>query len=307
MDDAKSLWAAWQYLLAPFASVFTRPGWVRFLQWVTGTVLCWEQHTVTQILLSIGLASRWRVLEHFAEYGAWHREGVERTLIRVIEEEYPARCHGYHPVALDDTKEHRTSADVWGTCTFFEAAGRSPNRANTVRAHNWVVAGDLVPGEPWTYLPHSARLYFRASQLPEGETFCKKTELALELLRQTDAESAAPVLGVFDGAYAKTTVVRPCLKPPAGQRRIEILTRLRLDARLHAPLVARAGRGRKATWGKRLPAPKDHERWPSSWQSRAYIYGRMRRFRYKRLRCIWSVSGPDERVDAYVLDVEGYK
>jgi hypothetical protein len=56
-------------LLSAFANVFTRPGSVCFVQWVTGMVLCWEEHTITQILIALGLESRWRVLEHFADVG----------------------------------------------------------------------------------------------------------------------------------------------------------------------------------------------------------------------------------------------
>ena len=77
MDQAIQLWNWWLALLRPFADSFTRPGWVRFVQWVTGTVLCWEEHPMTQLLTALGLESRWRVLEHFAEYGAWVREVVE--------------------------------------------------------------------------------------------------------------------------------------------------------------------------------------------------------------------------------------
>jgi hypothetical protein len=53
-------------LLSMFATVFTRPGWVRLVPWVTGMVLCWEEHTLTQIWTAVGLESPWRVLEHFA-------------------------------------------------------------------------------------------------------------------------------------------------------------------------------------------------------------------------------------------------
>ncbi|MFH1108015.1 MAG: hypothetical protein V1790_02285 [Planctomycetota bacterium] len=67
MEDAKQVWSWWQSLLANFGSVFTRPGWVRFVQWVTGMVLCGEEHTITQILVSLALESRWRAMEHFAE------------------------------------------------------------------------------------------------------------------------------------------------------------------------------------------------------------------------------------------------
>jgi hypothetical protein len=86
-----ALWTWWQSLLSTFASGFTRPGWVRFVHWVTGMVLCWEEHTMTQILTALGLESRWRVLEHCAEDGAWDREAVERQTLRLIEQERPAR------------------------------------------------------------------------------------------------------------------------------------------------------------------------------------------------------------------------
>ncbi len=117
MDDAKQLWSWWQSLLAAFGPVFTRPGWVRFVQWVTGMVMGWEEHTITQILVSLGLESRWRAMEHFAEYGAWDRPAVERRTISLVEQECPARWGRYHPVAVGDTKLHRTSKTVWGTCT----------------------------------------------------------------------------------------------------------------------------------------------------------------------------------------------
>jgi hypothetical protein len=309
MEQATPLWGWWVSLLSAFAPVFTRPGWVRFVQWVTGMVLCWEEHTITQILTALGLESRWRVLEHFAEYGAWDREAVERRLLRLVEQERPGRWGCYHPVALDDTKLHRTSKKVWGTCTFHEASARSPNRAETVRAHNWVEMGDLVPGQPWTYLPLAARLYCRQSQLPAGETFRTKTALAVELLRQADAESAAPILAVFDGAYAVDTVVGPCLDPGVGQRRTEIVTRLRANARLYLPVVTSPrAKGRPPKWGPRVAAPQHHLYWSVGWQrSRAWVYGCMRQFQYKQLRCRWAVSGPHIPVHVLVVQMAGSK
>src|SRR5205085_9982698 len=65
--------------------------------------------------------------------------------------------------AGDDTKVHRNSPTVWGTCTFHEYTARCPNRATTVRAHNWVVLGGLAPNaeQPATFMPVAGRLYFR--------------------------------------------------------------------------------------------------------------------------------------------------
>jgi hypothetical protein len=296
-------------LVRAYTTVFTRPGWVRFVQWVTDTVLCWEEHTLTQILTALGLESRWRALEHCAEYGAWDRPAVERETLRLIARERPVRWGCYHHVALDDTKLHRTSAKVGGPCTFHEASARRPNRAETVRAHNWVVMGDVVPGPPWVYLPHAARLYGRQNQWPAGETSHTKTAWAVELLRQADAESSAPILGVFDGAYAAAKVVEPCVNPGPGQRRMEILTRLRVDAWLYQPVVSRARlKGRRPQWGDRLAAPQHHVYWSTSWRTgRAWVDGRIRAFRYKRRRCRWSVSGPQLPVQVFVVEVPEYR
>ena len=158
MPEGTELGAWWQAFCAPFAAVFTRPGWVRCVPWITGMVLCWEEHTLTQILTALGLESRWRVLEHVAEDGAWDREAVARQTLRLSEQARPARWGRDHPVALDDTQRHRTRAKVWGPWTVREASARSPNRAETVRAHHGVVMRDLLPGTPWTYWPHAARL-----------------------------------------------------------------------------------------------------------------------------------------------------
>jgi len=153
-------------------------------------------------------------------------------------------------------------------------------------------------------------LYFRKSQLPVGERFRTKTSLAVEMLREAAEESATPILAAFDGAYAMETVIKPCLNPPESKPRIEFVTRLRKDARLYDPLEAsprssKGGRPRK--WGKRLPSPQEHEKWNVPWQhGRAYVYGCVRAFRYKRLRCCWSVSGPKQIMYAYVFEVPGY-
>jgi hypothetical protein len=148
MSEATPLWEGWQALLRAFATGFTRPGWGRFVPWVTGMVRCWEAHTSTPILTALGLAARWRVLEHVAESGAWDRDAGERQTRRVIEPERPVRWGRDHPVAWDETTWHRTSATVWGPCTCHDARARRPNRAETLRAHHWGGLGDVVPGTP---------------------------------------------------------------------------------------------------------------------------------------------------------------
>ena len=136
MRQATLVWTLWQALLQPFAWAFTRPGYRRFVEWVTALALNVEEHTITQSVVAIERTADWKALETFAEYGAWDRVAGTRTLTRLIATAPCRLWHGDHVSAVDDTKVHRSGTDVWGTCTFHEDTARCPNRASTVRAHN---------------------------------------------------------------------------------------------------------------------------------------------------------------------------
>jgi hypothetical protein len=320
MRQAMFLWTLWQSLLAAFAQAFTRPGYRRFVEWITALALNVEEHTVTQSAVAIERIADWKALESFAEYGAWHPERVAAALAGLIEQAPGRLWHGYHVSAVDDTKVHRSGADVWGTCTFHEYTARCPNRATTVRAHNWVVLGALLedPDQPAWFLPLSGRLYFRKAQLPARsgaagpkEAFRTKCELAVELIREQARIVGGRHLAVFDGGYALKSVVRPLVAPEEGRPRVEFLTRLRRDARLHAlpPTERRPGqRGPMPKWGRKLPPPRQGGRWTRGWQQgHAFIYGRRRKVTWKEVVCLWRVSGHDVPVKAVVAKVEGYK
>jgi hypothetical protein len=312
--QATELWSHWQELLRPCADAFTFPGFQRFTEWLTGLALNVEEHTITQSLVGLGRAEDWKALESFAEYGYWDQDALERATAGLLDQAPDRRWYGYRVWAADDSKVHRSSKKVWGTCTFHEYTARCPNRAATVRAHNWVVVGALLPrpSQPAWFLPHTGRLYFRQSQLPAGETFQTKCELLVDLLRREAAAVAGDHLAVFDGAFAVRSVVRPLTRPQEpGQQRVEFLTRLRQDARLHALPPAERPQGRRGPqpkWGKRLPPPRQGGRWPGGWQEgKAWIYGRWRQVRYKEVVCLWYVAGPQVKVKVVVAEVEGYR
>src|SRR4051812_20946400 len=144
MTDATLLWSIWQPLpqSSPWAS--PRPGHRRFAEWVTALALNVEEHTITQSTLAIERPADWKAMETFAEYGAWRTDSVTRSLARLVENAPGRLWHGFHVSAVDDTKVHRNSPHVWGTCTFHEYTARCPNRATTVRAHNWVALGAVL-------------------------------------------------------------------------------------------------------------------------------------------------------------------
>ena len=320
MRQATLVWSLWQRLLRPFASAFTRPGHRRFVEWITALVLNVEEHTITQSVIAIERTADWKAMESFAEYGAWDADVVTRILCQLINDAPGRTWYGFRVSAVDDTKIHRSGENVWGTCTFHEYTARCPNRATTVRAHNWVCLGAVLgnDGQPAWYLPVSGRLYFRKSQLPARagatgpkEVFRTKCALAVELLREQARLNPGPHLGVFDGGYALKNVVRPLVMPEGGSPRIEFLTRLRHDARLHRlpPVERKKGqRGPTPKWGKKLAPPRQGGRWPGPWRKgEAFIYGRMRKVRYKEVICLWRVLGHDVTVKAVVARVEGYK
>ena len=315
MTHAKRLWSIWQALLSAFAWAFTRPSFRRFAEWITAMAINGEEHTITQSVLALERPADWKALESFAEYGAWHPDYVTASLTRLVETAPGRLWHGYHISAVDDTKVHRNSPDVWGTCTFHEYTARCPNRAPTVRAHNWVVLGALLdnPGQPPWCLPLSGRLYFRKSQLPlqsqdsdHTVVFRTKCELVVELIREQARITGGRHLGIFDGAYALRSVVRPLVQPEPGHPRIEFLTRLRPDARLYAlpPPGCRANQ----KWGRRLPPPCQGGRWSGPWQEgEGFIYGRQRHVRWKEQVCLWWVAGAEVPVKVVVAEVEGYR
>src|SRR4051794_6853774 len=235
--QATDLFRLWQELLLPCAAAFTYPGFQRFQEWLTGLVLNVEEHTITQSLVGLGRPQDWKALESFAEYGHWDQDALERATAALLDAAPGRLWHGYRVWAADDTKVHRSSKNVWGTCTFHEYTARCPNRAAPVRAHNWVVLGALLPrpDQPAWFLPHTSRLYFRQSQLPAGEVFRTKCELLVELVQREAAAVEGEHLAVFDGAFAVRSVVRPLTRPTASRPRGGGFSRPRGGGRLPPP------------------------------------------------------------------------
>jgi hypothetical protein len=318
--QATPLCSLWQELLQPYADCFTRPGFRNFAEWATGLALNDEEHTITQSLVGLDRPQDWKALEAFAEYGVWDEPALERVNARLLAQAPERSWHGFTVWAGDDTKVHRSSKNVWGTCTFHEYTARCPNRASTVRAHNWVVVGALLPnpGQPAWFVPTAGRLYFRKSQLPtlgnvgqESAGFQTKCTLLVDLFRQQAQASNGNHLAAFDGGFALRSVVRPLVCPAAKEGpRIDFVTRLRHDARLYLEAGPRrlGQRGRTPVWGRRLAPPRQGGRWPGPWhEGEAFLYGRRRKVRYKEIVCRWRVLGHDVPVKAVVAEVEGYK
>ena len=298
----------WFDILNDFTGRLTGPGYSKFVSLVCGSVLAERRPLVTEIITATSTENKWRAMEWFLENGKWPETWIERQLSAKAS----AHCtfKGRNIWALDDTKVYKTGKKIWGTCSYHEYTSRCSNRPETVWGHNWVLCGGLSVGKGKMFLPTCARLYMRESQMPDGETFRKKPEMAVELLRLCAAESTSPDLAVFDGGYAVSSVVRPLLHPRADEPKVNFLTRLRQDSKLHQePPHRRPGQnGRPRKWGKRLAAPADAENWSGKWEkTSAVIYGKKRQVRYKKVYCQWAPAGDKARVNAFAFKIQGYK
>jgi hypothetical protein len=307
--NASTLWTIWLRLLLFFREAFTAPGHQNLVIWATGTVLVQGKHTLVQAASAAGQEDAWKALHCSVEEGCWDIPCLDFLLAGTMAQLPDRLWYGFHVSAGDDTKVHRNSKDVWGTCTYVNYSGRCPNRARTVRAHNWVVVGTLLPPKvqniPFTFVPQTAELYCRQTQLPQGRTFKTKDQLLVEQFRSQAQHIGGLHLAVFDGGFAHKGVVRPLVMPEEGQPRIDFVTRLRRDACLYE-LVDPSNTDKRRKKGPALPKPHEAGDWPEQTQTaRVFLYGRWRHVSYKQRVCLWSVSGWETPVRVVLACVEG--
>ncbi len=227
MSQAHIFWTIWLALLKPFAwAHFTRIGFGYFVEWITALALLIEEHTVTGSVTALDRPADWRALERFVEYGAWDDTAVTAVLTHQVEQAPGRLWHGFHVSAVDDTKVHRNSSGVWGTCTFHEYTARCPNRApDGVRSQLgrlWALLEN--PGRPAWFVPLSGQLYFRQSPLPtcpetpgSREIFHTKCDLLVALLREQAGSHRWPTPGGLRRRLCGC-LGGPALDPPGSGR-----------------------------------------------------------------------------------------
>jgi hypothetical protein len=249
-EDAGPL-GAW---LEPFAATLGRPAWRRALVLVAGAVLAPGRRTIASALRAAGLghtpgfANYHRVLSE----GRWSGLALARRLLVLLVSAFAPR--GTVVVALDDTVERR-----WGRRIRARGIYRDPVRSShghLVKASGlrWLSVMLVAPvpwaGRAWalpflTVLAPSER-----SARGRGGHHKRLTDWARQALLQ--AARWLPdrrVVAVTDSSFAALELL------DAVRRRVVVVTRLRLDARLFAPPPPRTPRtiGRPRVVGERLP------------------------------------------------------
>jgi hypothetical protein len=188
-------------------------------------------------------------------------------------------------LVLDDTLSAKWGRGIFGTAFHFDHTARP--RAGYIWGHNWVVLAGVVPvgARAWVALPFWVALYRPKKTCPRGQ-FRTRHEMAAEALGFVRGWFSGPIRLLADGAYANGSLVGP-----ARKLAIEVVSRLRADARLREPKPRKqpkGKRGRKPRHGPWLPRLSRLARQRSKFQTRAVaIYGKTVTLRLREMVAWW--------------------
>jgi len=256
--DTTSTVSAWPHLIQQFFPVFTAPGAEIFLALVTGWVLCTGRHTITGILSFADPVSRHThdAFHRFLPDARWEMDALWQRLTVLLVKTFAAS--GVIELDLDDTLFHRCGRHVCGAGWWRDAVRSTRNRIVYAWGLNLVVL-TLRVNPPWGGEPLGLPILMRRHR-KGGASLIDLAEAMLGQLAGWLPERAFRVHA--DGFYA-SLAGRPLV-------RLHLISRMRRDAVLYAPLAASRRQkkcGRPRTKGPRLSTPEQMARRVRSWKS----------------------------------------
>ncbi len=224
--------------MEPFSEGFTRPTWQRVLVLIAGAILSPGRRTVAAALRVTGLdqdpcfTNYHRVLNR----SRWSSRQAARCLLRLLVSRFvPA---GPVVIGLDDTLERRWGAKIKARGIYRDPVRSSHGHFVKASGLRWLSVM-LLPEISWagrvwglpflTALAPSER-YASARNRPHK----KLTDWARQILLQASRWlPGRKIIAVADSSYAAIDLLN------AVRRRVCMITRLRLDARLFDPPARR--------------------------------------------------------------------
>jgi hypothetical protein len=183
----------------------------------------------------------------FLSDGKWRLQVLFLSLFELIVREFRVvkLC-----LVLDDTLCPKWGRKIFGAGSFFDHVKRP--RAGYIWGHNWVVLAVVVQMGAfcWVALPFWIAIYRPKKNCP-AKKFRTRHQLAVEALKAVRGRFSGEILLLADGAYNNASIVGP-----AKELAIELVSRMRSDARLRKPKPPRqrkGKRGKKPKWGAFLP------------------------------------------------------
>jgi hypothetical protein len=241
-----------------FAPVFTKPTFAHACTLVYGALLAVGTRTVASARRAVGLAHgrQFTTYHRVLNRARWSPLALSRIVLALLVDTFlPADA----PLVrlVDETLERRRGPKIAWKSRFRDPLRASPGRPVTTPALRWLSVALLVP-VPWS--PRPWALPFLTLPVPAPATSAKLGKrhrtlvdlaaLAIRLVRRWQPTREVTLVG--DGTYAALALGHACRRLPGMVR---LVSRLRLDAVLHAPPGPRQP-------GQRGPTPKKGARLP---------------------------------------------
>lgn len=226
---------------------FSKRSWPYVAACALPWMLCAGQRCVTRLA---GLGRHRRSLSSYYRFlsdGKWRLRVLFHSLFQLIVREFAITSLG---LVLDDTLCIKWGRKIFGTGSFYDHVKRP--RAGYIWGHNWLVLAAVVQmgSVAWVAVPFWIAIYRPKKSCP-AKKFRTRHQLAVEALTAVREWFPGEILLLADGAYNNKSIVKP-----ARKLAIELVSRMRSDARLRNPKAPRrpkGKRGRKPKWGGYLP------------------------------------------------------
>lgn len=232
-------------------AAFSKRSWPFVVAMALPWILCAGQRSVSRLAGMGALRRSASAYYRFLSEGKWRPAVLFRSLLQLILETFGIQ---ELTLVLDDTLCPKWGRQIYGTASYFDHVRRP--RPGFIWGHNWIVLAVVVRASDKISiaLPFWIRLYRpKASCAPDE--FRTRHQMAARALQLVRALFPGPIRLLADGAYANASLVGPM-----RDLDIHLVSRLRSDASLRAPVPARRAkpsRGRKpkhGPWLKKLSA-----------------------------------------------------
>jgi hypothetical protein len=263
-------------------AAFSKRSWPFVTAMAIPWLLCAGQRSIRRMASMGGLRRSASSYYRFLSEGKWRLPLLTRSLFHLIVKTFSL---SELTLVLDDTLCTKWGRRIFGTGSFFDHVRRP--RAGYIWGHNWIVLAVVVRAgkKACVALPFWIKLY-RPKQSCSADDFRTRHELVAGTLIAIRAWFSGPIHLLADGAYANDSLVGP-----ATDQEIELVSRIRSDARLRAPRPSRRSkcrRGRKPTLGKWLPRLKVLASARSAFRSQhVTIYGKHVRLLLREFEAYW--------------------
>lgn len=283
-----------------FKHCFSAPSLPIFVALITGWVLTVGKHTISQVILTMGLheSRHFASIYRFLGKGRWQIDLVSRFLFKLM-----VKCllppGAVIQTVSDDTLNKHCGPEICGAGWQHDGSSSHPGK-KTGYGVCFVIIGLAVrlPGisDRVFCLPYAARLWWprKAKVRPIGQPYKTKPKLEVELITLTHSwlEEGQRMRVVHDSAYCCETVLK------GRPKDVHITGRIRKASALHAlperPAVR--GRGRPRKKGYRLPTPAAMFQDPSlAWtEIKVICYAKERTVLVYQFTALWYHSAGEE-------------